>query len=371
MKRLWIFVPLLVLALLLPSPAEAQETNLLHNASFEDEQNNLVSVDPMAGEISFAVPNHWGGGFIAPPGPEPWRNVHPAGFPHFAGFKIDGQRSFHISRGGGTFTAWIYQQVSVAPDTAVRGGAFAFLEGNTGIYRVGIDPTGGTNPFEPRVVWSAWSGDHNQWSSRSVDAVAQGGTVTLFLFATQDQPSNPNGIYWDAAFLNGIAGDGPVVDPGAPAATMNALEARVRLNVRSGPGIEFSRVGLIGPGTPYPILGEEGGWFLIDVNGQQGYVSGEFVNLLGEVPVGQAAAQVTPPGDVVAQYTVRANLRLRTGPGTQFEQIGTVEWGDTAGIVGRSADNNWLQVTYEGLVGWVTNFFGAIDGDVNAAPITN
>lgn len=370
MKRLWILVPLLALALLLPSPADAQEINLLQNASFEDEQNNLVSVDAQAAEVSFAVPNHWGGGFIAPPGPEPWRNVHPAGFPHFAGFVVDGQRSYHISRGGGTFTAWIYQQVSVTPETTVRGGAFAFLEGNTGIYRVGIDPQGGTNPFEARVVWSAWSGDHNQWSSRNVETVAQAGTVTLFLFATQDQPTNPNGIYWDAAFLNGIPGAGPVVDPGAPAATMNALEANVRLNVRSGPGTQFDRVGLIGPGTPYPILGEEAGWYLIDVNGQRGYVSGQFVTLLGEVPVGQALA-APPPGDVVAQYTVRANLRLRTGPGAQFEQIGTVAWGDTAGIVGRSADNNWLRVTYQGQTGWVTNFYGAIEGDLNAAPVVN
>jgi len=369
MRRLWLVVPLMALALLLPAPVDAQEVNLLQNASFEDEQNNLVSADPQAGEISFAVPNHWGGGF-APPGPESWRNVHPAGFPHFAGFRIDGPRSYHVSRGGGTFTAWIFQQVSVAPDTPVRGGAYAFLEGNTGIYRVGIDPTGGTNPFEPRVVWSAWSGDHYQWSSRSVETVAQGGTVTLFLFATQDQPDNPNGIYWDAAFLNGIPGDGPIVDAAAAAATTNALEARVRLNVRSGPGTQFDRVGLIGPGTPYPILGEESGWFLIDVNGQRGYVSGEFVNVLGEIPIGPATV-TPPPGEVVAQYTVRANLRLRTGPGAQFEQIGTVEWGDTAGIVGRSANNNWLQVSYQGLVGWVTNFYGVIEGDLSAAPVTN
>ena len=42
----------------------------------------------------------------------------------------------------------------------------------------------------------------------SVNAHATGGVVTLFLYATQSQPSDPNGVYWDEAFLNGIPGQG-------------------------------------------------------------------------------------------------------------------------------------------------------------------
>ncbi len=52
------------------------------------------------------------------------------------------------------------------------------------------------------------------------------------------------------------------------------------LRVRSGPGKTFSEVGKATPGETYDYLGEESGWFKIDFNGSEGWVSGQYAQKL-------------------------------------------------------------------------------------------
>src|SRR5690606_27536978 len=146
---------------------------------------SFISADPQALAVTYNVPSGWGGGGVTG-GSQPWQNVHPSGFPHNEPYKIQGNRSFNMARGGGNYTAYLYQQVSVAPNSSVEGGAWAFIENGSGtaIARVGIDPTGGTNPFSGAVVWSGNASNGFNWNRMSISATAQGGTVTLFLFAT-------------------------------------------------------------------------------------------------------------------------------------------------------------------------------------------
>ena len=51
--------------------------------------------------------------------------------------------------------------------------------------RVGIDPTGGRDPYSPSIVWSGWDQRPNKtppaWVQLSAQAVAQGEIVTIFL----------------------------------------------------------------------------------------------------------------------------------------------------------------------------------------------
>jgi hypothetical protein len=69
--------------------------------------------------------------------------------------------------------------------------------------RVGIDPTGGTNPFSPDVVWSPEQAAFDRWVEFSVEAVAKGDTVTVF---THSRPEwvyarLNNDVYLDDASL--------------------------------------------------------------------------------------------------------------------------------------------------------------------------
>jgi hypothetical protein len=52
-----------------------------------------------------------------------------------------------------------------------------------------------------------------------------------------------------------------------------------RLNVREGPGTNFTSLGRISPGTVYTITGQAGDWWVIDFGGRPGYVSAQYVRV--------------------------------------------------------------------------------------------
>ncbi len=73
--------------------------------------------------------------------------------------------------------------------------------------RVGIDPLGGTNPLDPRVVWSGEADALDSWQQFSVYARAQGSQVTVFLYAAPDDARRKNEVYWDDVALEALSGD--------------------------------------------------------------------------------------------------------------------------------------------------------------------
>ena len=82
--------------------------------------------------------------------------------------------------------------------------------------RIGIDPTGGTDPFSANIVWSDLQNPLDAFSLHQVDAVAQSDTVTVFLYSAPTYPEVHTDIYVDDASLT-VAGQGPA--PTAAAAT--------------------------------------------------------------------------------------------------------------------------------------------------------
>src|SRR5690348_12452061 len=112
-------------------PASAQATNLLQNPGFDSQTFTLISKDPNDPNTTYNAPLGWWGGVILAPHDAFWMNVPANGFPHSASFKRSGIFSYDMARGGATFTAYLYQQVSVAPNTDVQGGAWAFIENHT------------------------------------------------------------------------------------------------------------------------------------------------------------------------------------------------------------------------------------------------
>ncbi len=69
------------------------------------------------------------------------------------------------------------------------------------------------------------------------------------------------------------------------------------------------------------------------------------------------------------QVTTTAVTRLRSGPGTDFAQIGSIPFNTTLPAIGRNADTTWIQVSYNGMVGWVAAFLVTVAGDVNTLPV--
>jgi uncharacterized protein YgiM (DUF1202 family) len=83
-------------------------------------------------------------------------------------------------------------------------------------------------------------------------------------------------------------------------------------------------------------------------------------------PVTGAAPAGSPTG---VSYTVNTNLRLRNAP-VNGNVITTVVAGTAVDVVGRTADNSWLQVNVGDQSGWMSAAYGSIGGDINAVPVS-
>lgn len=68
----------------------------------------------------------------------------------------------------------------------------------------------------------------------------------------------------------------------APATTENTASSKLyvtteALNVRTGPGTDYEKAGLIPKGTKVKVISEENGWSKIEYNGSERYVSSEYL----------------------------------------------------------------------------------------------
>ncbi|MBN1564424.1 MAG: hypothetical protein JXA10_11335 [Anaerolineae bacterium] len=133
-----------------------------------------------------------------------------------------GDASWALKLNGAVFTAVGYQQVTVTPGAVLRAAAYAQAftchdpatlcaittapyrqsDQTAGVQlRVGIDPTGGTDPLAAVVVWSATLAPYDEWAEIHVTTTADSATVTVFLSMTQTQGLALNEVYWDDASL--------------------------------------------------------------------------------------------------------------------------------------------------------------------------
>jgi hypothetical protein len=80
-------------------------------------------------------------------------------------------------------------------------------------FMLGIDPTGGTNPYAPTVVWGPVAHIYNQHHQvPAVEATAESETITVFLRSRTLWPFKHNDAYWDDAELLAV-GEAPEPTP--------------------------------------------------------------------------------------------------------------------------------------------------------------
>ena len=112
--------------------------------------------------------------------------------------------------------------------------------------RIGIDPLGGTNPSDPRVVWSGEADALDSWQQFSVYARAQGSQVTVFLYAAPDDARRKNETYWDDVTLEVLSGElaataqatYPTATPAPVAIVPTPVSVALGQNVLSDGGFE-------------------------------------------------------------------------------------------------------------------------------------
>jgi LysM repeat protein len=220
----WMVLGLLAVAVWAIVPQVTQATprmagNLITNPGFEGPfvaQDSLTSIGQ--GWTSWWIPR--------PAGQPDWSYNQPnyiASVPcgsvcdHRIHSGANAQRIFQYF---GTYVAGLYQRVAVAPGSDLRLTAFGqswssqteqpqnvSSNGTQMHLRVGIDPWGGTNPYDSRVVWSSEADALDSWQQFSVYARAQGSQVTVFLYAAPDDARRRNEVYWDDVALEALSGD--------------------------------------------------------------------------------------------------------------------------------------------------------------------
>ena len=133
-----------------------------------------------------------------------------------------------------------------------------------------------------------------------------------------------------------------------------------RLNVRTGPGIQYTRIDQIFLYQWYPIKGQtpDGTWYLIDLkDGREGWVASRYIFRTGHdgIPVIVVEAP-TPPAQGLFDGTdgiSTARLNFREAPNTNNEPIGIIPYNADVTVLGRSGDSIWYYVDYDGVEGWV------------------
>ncbi|MBI5958009.1 MAG: LysM peptidoglycan-binding domain-containing protein [Chloroflexi bacterium] len=115
---------------------------------------------------------------------------------------------------------WVFTCDNSATKCAIPNAPYRRSDTTAGaLLKVGIDPSGGTDPLSSSVRWSAEVAPYDQWAEIKVSATAQETTVTVFLYMIQTKGLAINEVYWDKASLvpttgtEGDAGEVPFVVP--------------------------------------------------------------------------------------------------------------------------------------------------------------
>ncbi|KAA0802913.1 peptidoglycan endopeptidase [Bacillus sp. JAS102] len=120
------------------------------------------------------------------------------------------------------------------------------------------------------------------------------------------------------------------------------------LHVRAGSSTSHDIISRVYNGQSLNVIGEENGWYKININGKTGFVSGEFVSKNGS-----SNSNVSTTG---GKNKVTADvLRVRTAPNTSSSVSGRVYEGQTLNVIGQ--ENGWVKINHNGQVGYVSGEF--------------
>ena len=123
------------------------------------------------------------------------------------------------------------------------------------------------------------------------------------------------------------------------------------LNVRSGPGANYPRIGGLTKGKAVSVYEVQNGWLKVNYGTKYGWIDSKYTDF--KVP----EAPETP----LYQIKITANeLNVRTGPSTSYDIIGTSHKGDT--FAAYELKDGWYRIDYNGKMGWVSGKYAEVVG---------
>ncbi len=146
----------------------------------------------------------------------------------------------------------------------------------------------------------------------------------------------------------------------APSATSSSgigtgkVSVSSSLNVRSGPGTSYSRIGKVYNGNVLTVYSVRSGWVELDYKGRHGWVSDGYIKVtLHSSNDDQNPQEPSPDSpDTIGTgiCSVSTSLNVRSGPSTSYSKVGSIPRGANVNIL--TVSGSWYRIEYKGLIGW-------------------
>ncbi|MCB9004724.1 MAG: SH3 domain-containing protein [Ardenticatenaceae bacterium] len=244
---------------------------------------------------------------------------------------------------------------------------------NAGTYRFSVFADDGVRLWvNGQQIINAWS-DHTPQTFSS-DITLSGSTIPIQLEYYEHGGGAKIQLSW--SLVSSTPAPTPVPSSGS-GTVVSAL-----LNVRTGPGINYTILGQLTHGQVVPLVGyrsADANWVMITWNNTQAWVSGKSAYLQANINISSLPVwndgQTTPsPTTTTGKATVTnaAYLNMRSGPGVNNPVITVLTYGVTADMLGRNATTTWvkLQLT-DGRIGWVNLSYMTPTIPFSSLPISN
>ncbi len=153
------------------------------------------------------------------------------------------------------------------------------------------------------------------------------------------------------------------------------------LALRTGPYTGASFITTLSSGTAYPVLArnrDEGiyTWYKIRAGEREGWASGRYLQISVDPNTlpneGSIFDTIDNAPDRNAFASTRAVMNMRARPSVRVRQVGSIPWGETVVLLGRTVQagtNRWLQVRYNGVVGWIDARWVTVTGEIFQVPV--
>lgn len=156
------------------------------------------------------------------------------------------------------------------------------------------------------------------------------------------------------------------------------------LNLRSGPGTNYSVIAVLQQHTEVYIIARSSGstWYLVKTQaGPTGWVKRYYIHTnypFTSLPYAQDLQQPAPmppsqpsqPSQKPSGWVNTGYLNVRSGPGTNYRAFAVVGSGTNVLLLGRSSGGSWLKVRIPtGAVGWVGRYYIATDYPIENLPV--
>ncbi|WP_217586813.1 N-acetylmuramoyl-L-alanine amidase [Lentibacillus saliphilus] len=124
------------------------------------------------------------------------------------------------------------------------------------------------------------------------------------------------------------------------------------LNVRSGPGTHYDKIGQVHSNEVVPVEATEDGWVKIRFNQQTGWVSADYVSIENEEKNDDTTEQNETTPNHAKEITIKSErVHLRNGPSTSYDIVSYAQQGDHLMVESQTGD--WLKVTNEQMSGYI------------------